>query len=1054
MSNQKDSLQNVGVSAKKISFEGLLINVVLRPFFRVVGSLFGQSSSLIPWREDNYPSAVDKMDLISISSSSDDSTFREIDEYRDESSFRDTATSSAASGPLLRQLPSSFSTAVTGGPPRLGSSARQSFITNGGSSSGDLEAFHARSTRDNGFEHPNHTNGGSNRPTKRPFASKVTSAPSFKPGMHASSSNQGALRSQTARDNHSEYYSIDDNDWPSSKRPRILPSSVHPSMPTSGRKYIVDMPGSQFRQNTEFGRSRAYDNNVVVSENKGSRVLPPSLAHGRSASSSSFVNLSGPSHQMGDVEENLHGTDERMLFQAALKDLTGTTGATDVPKGVLSVSLLPHQKIALAWLIEKEKGGVCVGGILADDQGLGKTISMIALIQMQKSSQDKYKSEQVSSIKPEALNLEDDEDVTVASAPIELKPKPESDNKEEILKGGTSKNKFHNMKPAAGTLVVCPASVLRQWARELDEKVTDEAKLSVLMYHGGNRTKDPVELAKYDVVITTYSIVTIEVPKQPLVDEEETEHIEEKYGLSSQFSTKKPKKISGNGKGTKGKKGLHSDASDGGALAKVRWFRIILDEAQSIKNHRTQVARACCSLRAKRRWCLSGTPIQNAIDELFSYFRFLRHDPYSNYKKFLLGIKVAISRDSNRGYRRLQVVLKAIMLRRTKGTLLDGKPIIALPPKTVHLERVEFSSEERAFYNQLESDSRSQFKAYAAAGTVNQNYANILLMLLRLRQACDHPLLVKGFGSDVTRRESSKVAKSLPAQRVRSLLEQLETSLAICGSCSDIPENAVVTICGHVFCFQCVTDHLTGEDPTCPEAGCKELVSTDVIFTKATLKECLSDDFSSDPSGSSVKGETSMVLENKSSSKIKAALQILESYCQPSIPSSEMIELVSLKPAKAIVFSQWTGMLDLLEDSLGNTGLQYRRLDGTMSLAARDKAVKDFNTRPEVTVMLMSLKAGNLGLNMVAACHVILLDLWWNPTTEDQAVDRAHRIGQTRAVTVTRLTIKDTVEDRILALQEEKRKMVASAFGEDPSGNYATRLTMEDLWNLFDVRGG
>lgn len=71
----------------------------------------------------------------------------------------------------------------------------------------------------------------------------------------------------------------------------------------------------------------------------------------------------------------------------------------------------------------------------------------------------------------------------------------------------------------------------------------------------------------------------------------------------------------------------------------------------------------------------------------------------------------------------------------------------------------------------------------------------------------------------------------------------------------------------------------------------------------------------------------------------------------------------------------------------------------------------------QVTVMLMSLKAGNLGLNMVAACHVILLDLWWNPTTEDQAVDRAHRIGQTRPVTVSRITIKNTVEDRILALQ-------------------------------------
>lgn len=133
--------------------------------------------------------------------------------------------------------------------------------------------------------------------------------------------------------------------------------------------------------------------------------------------------------------------------------------------------------------------------------------------------------------------------------------------------------------------------------------------------------------------------------------------------------------------------------------------------------------------------------------------------------------------------------------------------------------------------------------------------------------------------------------------------------------------------------------------------------------------------------------------------------------------------------------------------------IQYRRLDGTMSVAAREKAIKDFNNIPEVcwifllqnsidltiwdfffffvscsgfkrlltllqvTVMIMSLKAASLGLNLVVACHVLLLDLWWNPTTEDQAIDRAHRIGQRRPVTVSRLTVKDTVEDRILALQ-------------------------------------
>ncbi|XP_011007832.1 PREDICTED: uncharacterized ATP-dependent helicase C23E6.02-like isoform X2 [Populus euphratica] len=145
---------------------------------------------------------------------------------------------------------------------------------------------------------------------------------------------------------------------------------------------------------------------------------------------------------------------------------------------------------------------------------------------------------------------------------------------------------------------------------------------------------------------------------------------------------------------------------------------------------------------------------------------------------------------------------------------------------------------------------------------------------------------------------------------------------------------------------------------------------------------------------------------------------------------------------KAIVFSQWISMSDLVEISLNQFCIQYRRLDGTLTLSSRNRVVKDFNTDPKVTVMLMSLKAGNLGLNMVAACHEILLDLWCNPTTEDQAVDRAHRIAQVR-------TIKDTLEDRILALLEERRKMVASAFGEDQSGGSATRLTVEDLKYLF-----
>ncbi|KAL9229977.1 hypothetical protein vseg_005381 [Gypsophila vaccaria] len=821
------------------------------------------------------------------------------------------------------------------------------------------------------------------------------------------------------------------------------------------------------------------------------RILPHTLIRGKAVSNDPLLN-------MGFGEEIVSG-DERVIYQAALQDLSQPKKELDLPDGVLSISLLRHQKIALCWMVQKESTVHCLGGILADDQGLGKTISTIALIQKLRNLQMKFQSGKNDNNNAEALDLDDDDDdkgkkignvngITGTTKPETLNLDDDDDNdngnatvveKEQLSvpkfsSGASSSHQtFSRKRPAAGTLIVCPATVLRQWARELDDKVAAGGKLSVLLYHGGNRTKEPMELAKYDVVLTTYAIVSNEVPKQPIVDEDDGElKFGERFGISSEFSTKKRKHPSATGK--KGKKGRKlADTSlytESGALARVAWFRVVLDEAQTIKNHRTLTARACCGLRAKTRWCLSGTPIQNSIDELFSYFRFLRHDMYSNYKIFCEKIKFPISRDPIMGYKKLQAVLKTLLLRRTKDTLLDGEPIICLPPKHINMKTVTFTIEERTFYAKLEAESRSQFKAYAAAGTVNQNYANILLMILRLRQACDHPLLVKGFNAEPARRTSMEKAAQLPRKTLLQLIERLEAPSAICRICSDPAEDAVITICGHVFCYQCVGDYLTGDDTMCPVQRCKEQLCEDVLFSEATLRSCLSSDFNGHLSNGSSSTKSSILSSEYSSSKIKAAMEILKANCKLNNQCIELDDLedtdaenssyaqvrtenvgnsVSQGPIKTIIFSQWTRMLDLFEYSLNQNCIQYRRLDGSMSLVARDRAVREFNSDPEVIVMLMSLKAGNLGLNMVAACHVILLDLWWNPTTEDQAVDRAHRIGQTRPVTVSRITIKDTVEDRILALQEEKRKMVASAFGEDHVGGSGARLTIDDLKYLF-----
>jgi SNF2 family DNA or RNA helicase len=105
--------------------------------------------------------------------------------------------------------------------------------------------------------------------------------------------------------------------------------------------------------------------------------------------------------------------------------------------------------------------------------------------------------------------------------------------------------------------------------------------------------------------------------------------------------------------------------------------------------------------------------------------------------------------------------------------------------------------------------------------------------------------------------------------------------------------------------------------------------------------------------------------------------------------------------------------------------------------------------KANVVVLLLSLRAASLGLNLVIANHVVLLDLWWNPAVEDQAVDRAHRIGQTRHVHVTRITVADTVEDRILQLQEKKREVINATFGADGGGVGKAQLTSQDLVFLF-----
>jgi len=189
---------------------------------------------------------------------------------------------------------------------------------------------------------------------------------------------------------------------------------------------------------------------------------------------------------------------------------------------------------------------------------------------------------------------------------------------------------------------------------------------------------------------------------------------------------------------------------------------------------------------------------------------------------------------------------------------------------------------------------------------------------------------------------------------------------------------------------------------------------------------------------------------------LEALLRLRQAACHPGLvpgqvarSSSKMKVLMeSLGTAveeghKALVFSQWTSLMDLIEPELRSAGIAFERLDG--STANRGELVARFQSPEGAPVMLISLKAGGTGLNLTAADHVFLVDPWWNPAVEAQAADRAHRIGQERPVMVYRLVSHGTVEERILGLQEKKRALFEAALGEGS----ATALTRDDLLQLF-----
>ncbi|KAJ0109827.1 hypothetical protein J7T55_004377 [Diaporthe amygdali] len=804
--------------------------------------------------------------------------------------------------------------------------------------------------------------------------------------------------------------------------------------------------------------------------------------------------------------------DLKALLEGGMEDDDEQENKGDLEDGTLEgikVQLLPHQVEGVKWMRGRElgpvkRGKVPKGGILADDMGLGKTLQSISLI---------------------------------LSNP---RPDREHPDWKKSLNG-----------VERGTLVVAPLALIRQWEQEIQEKVTKSHRLSVCVHHGPNRTKRFQDLAKYDVVITTYQI------------------------LVSEFN-------------------YTSDTVKAGCFG-LHWYRVILDEAHTIKNRNAKGTKACCALRSEFRWCLTGTPMQNNLDELQSLVNFLRIQPYDNLQHWRENIDKPMKNGKGHlAIRRLHALLRSFMKRRTKdilkeeGALLPGgkKALEAaakngssqapeskfkITERKVVAVSTEFSPSERRFYNKLEERADKSLEAMMRNKV---NYANALVLLLRLRQACNHPSLV---GSKLDKDKDALSTDTSNQKNADTSVDDLADALGgmgiqakKCELCMiDLPQG--VSARGEVHCEECLTNmdevnadftginktkkktkktkkHAskaekqrqprkrnvvidssdeeeegswlvdedqrgqlrlgkaggtddenaegTGEDigsddslhHSESESGSRldSFVVDDEVATQATYVDGSDDDslvsidkFESHPVKSKRQRKPVTRVESDSESGSQSdsdeddsgvsesELEKTEILYTPHkgakskahlMNSSKIREIIKILHNEAhehkfIVFSQFTSMMDLVEPYLRKEGFKFVRYDGSMKNDAREESLYRLRNDKNTRILLCSLKCGSLGLNLTAATRVIIIEPFWNPFVEEQAIDRVHRLTQTVDVIVYKLTVKNTVEERILELQEKKRLLAMHAIeGGMKKNKDSLKLSLQDLLNLFKPR--
>lgn len=582
------------------------------------------------------------------------------------------------------------------------------------------------------------------------------------------------------------------------------------------------------------------------------------------------------------------------------------------------------------------------------------------------------------------------------------------------------------------TLLVCPVSTVANWQEQVDMHVKKNG-MSCYVYHGPSRTADFNVLAKYDLVLTTYSVVAAEHDR-PVA--------------------KKP-------------------------LALLNWFRIVLDEAHMIRSTATKQSVASCALLAQRRWAVTGTPVQNRLDDLGALIKFLRIKPFDDKGGFTQYILTPFKNADPEILPKLRILVDSITLRRLKDR-------IDLPPRQDQLVRLDFSPEERKLYDFFAKDAAARMASITSGREklAKNQMGHILRAMGRLRMICAH-------GSELLGDEDMKLTEGLtfdnaielgddddeekPAITQKQAYDMLhllsESDMNHCGICDqNIGRNALATAAVDTD----DENDKTGNTKIGYMTPCYQMVCPNCYeeFKRRMKQRAAPDYYMHCPLCDAYVRQSLFPLTQEEADRDEAARQRVRNnprlakqlgrYGGPHTKVEALIESLlehrrwseahpDQPPIKSVVFSGWTSYLDLISIAFEDNGLRYTRLDGTMSRPKRTVALDTFRTDQTVPIMLISIMAGGLGLNLTTANNAYVMEPQYNPAAEAQAVDRVHRLGQKRPVTITRFVMNESFEERMLELQAKKKDLADLSMNRNArlDREEAAKKRLEDLRSLF-----